>query len=808
MPIAHSPPMKSRILFTGLISIILLFYYTTDTRACFPSPLEGTECRFGLFVPYTTHMRTMDGMYFSFFNMKDVDNAKGVEADRQINVDEWYAYTHHRIDKKSIYTLLYNTDPVAFLGAADHDTSFTNVYHNAFFRYLIRPENKKLLDYMAIAKHGEFFTHADPVDPWDNDFNKPKPINSLHDPITAALADSGMDAFLRARYLYLDIRYSYYYPPYERDTILYGFSQVDEEYTELQRLPIKTVVKGWAAYFNALYISMLGDTARGNYLLAQAFNMSNDKKSPIFRHFSVDLLGQSSRYVQNNSELANLYVLAAMHRAGDAIPHIEKIYHLDPSNQNLSFLMTREIAKLEDRMCTPKYTGIDAQIGYGYPRYRYEPFNYTTNDHAHMEKWKAFLKTALADSVPKDKFFFNLCMAHTLLIDEKPDEARTYLTEAKNYTPSDRELVYQYRLTDLAVFISQATVLDTKFENETVAAFRWLDRNRDHFENADLALRQIHLLLSYRYEKTGNIPRAILVRAGYNGYSQYNTVATGYYFDLDTSLYLYIQERATGADAEAFIKTVKGKTKTPFEKYYADVVAADTAECSAAFDAAGSNYLREADWVSALRMFSRIPDSYWADDYRSNKMLTYLNADPFVAHPFDNHALSHSMDSTKRYSKKAFTRHLVKLLTNDINTPDSLLKIADAMYNMTYFGNSWILVRNSWSAFDNVFGRNEWGGSNILSPRYYDYYACRRARQWYQRAYDTSQNKEIKAKAMLMMAQCDKNFSYLLSAGKKPGSKALFDRFAKNYADTRYYADLVSTCDISDVKKQFFYFTP
>jgi hypothetical protein len=794
--------MRSRILSVVLISVFLVLYYTKDSKACFSSPTEYEEYRFGLFVPYSQQLRNYDGMYFSYFFMHDIDNEKGVETDRQINVNEWYEYLHHGAKKLDIYELLYKTSPAAFSEALTlrNDTSRVSLHRNSFYQYLLKSEHKKVFDYICHAKEYETRTGGK-LDPWDDDFFIKSEKTTA--PYVFDDYDSlGNDNFLKARYHYLSIRQDF--TPLAFDDSSHFIVSIEDDYTELMKLPINTIVKGWAAYFYAF--SQKG--AKGNFLLAQAFNQSNDKKSPIYRQFSVDLLDQSIKYAKTNRELANLYCMAALKRHGKGVELIDKVYKLDPANPNLSFLMVREISKLEDRILTPKYTDMPSQAAVSF----YEGSkNYSRpiSEEMHLSEWKDFLTKCLSDSFPKDKFFFNLCMAHTCLIDGKAADAIGYLAEAKKYPASDNELLYQFKLTELAATINDAKLIDANMEVQILPTLQWLEKNKDHFENSPLVMKQVHLWLAKKYESEGNIARSIMARSKYNWFAQFPVVPQAYYFDIDSSIYLYMQEAATGADVEAFVKTMQKGNKSAFEKYYIGDVKQGSYIWNMACEAAGSNYLREAEYSAALRMFSLIPDSYWKTGHKGEVMKDCLSTDPFTAHTGDNHAHSPVIkDSTQRYNKRTFVAHLVKLLKQDGNKPDSLLKIADALYNMGYFGNSWILTRNSWSAFDGVFNRSEWGAGNKYSPKYYEYYACRRARAWYQQAYYSSNNREVKAKALLMMAQCDKNYAYMLSPKRKYQSTALFDQFARSYADTRYYQDLTSECDIQEVKGYFYQFIP
>jgi|GEM_PF-4145524 len=797
--------MRSRILLAVSISICLLLYYTKDGRACSVDPTEHEEYRVGLFVPYSAQLRTYDGMYFSFFPMHDHENEQGVETDRQINVGEWYEYLHHQVSRADIYKLLYETSPTNFEDALSRpqDTLGNTLCRNTFFQYLHRPDNKKVLAYMRHAKINESYTGGS-ADPWDDNFHTGSPQTLENDTLAKEFEAVVDDNFLRARYLYLDVRWSNYIPAYP-DTTFYFYHDFSA-YEKLMQVPGKTIVKNWAAYFEA---SVTDEPALRCYLMSRAFNLSNDKKSPAFRHFDPDHVGYACKYARNKREVADLYSLAAMKRSGDAVDLIQKVYNLDPSDPNLPFLLVREINKLEDLVLTPHCTGFGPQVGNTF----YDPIrrkNLYTTTAQHMDKWKACLANMLASSQPHDRFFLNLCMAHTCLIDSRSADARTYLDSADKYPAPDPELMYQYKLTDLAIKINTTGRLDEKFESETLPTLLWLERNKKHLENSDLVLKQIHLFLSKKYEQQGDKAKALMCRTHYQWFYQVDNVPSAVSFNIDSSMYLYMQESCSGAEVESFVNLLRRKNKSAFERYYTAPLAVDSYVYNMACNAAGSDYMREADYAGGLRMFSLIQDRYWHEDHIGEVMNTYMAADPFIAYPEDNHLRSMTIrDSTKRYTKKTMAQRLVRLIREDSNKPDSLIRIADAVYNMSYFGNSWIMTRNCWSAYDYVFNREDWWwNTGTMAPRYYDYYGCRRARQWYQQAYQRSANKEIKAKALLMMAQCDKNYAYAISQGKYHGSTALFDQFARSYADTRYYQDLTSTCEIRQVKECFYQFIP
>lgn len=117
----------------------------------------------------------------------------------------------------------------------------------------------------------------------------------------------------------------------------------------------------------------------------------------------------------------------------------------------------------------------------------------------------------------------------------------------------------------------------------------------------------------------------------------------------------------------------------------------------------------------------------------------------------------------------------------------ALLQMANARYNMTWYGNSWILWRNEWSAYESKY----WPGFEQ------DYFGCDRARKAYQELYDLTADKEIKARCCVMLAVCDRNKAYFQHRSDDKfhyrGSKFL-QSFLKHFNKTKTYEDLMSSC--------------
>lgn len=75
-------------------------------------------------------------------------------------------------------------------------------------------------------------------------------------------------------------------------------------------------------------------------------------------------------------------------------------------------------------------------------------------------------------------------------------------------------------------------------------------------------------------------------------------------------------------------------------------------------------------------------------------------------------------------------------------------ELAKGYYNMTYWGNAWLLVAYDWSGSE-----GDWGPDKS-EAWHKEYYSASRAETWFQKAHDLYTNKEMKARSLFMLAKC------------------------------------------------------
>ena len=123
------------------------------------------------------------------------------------------------------------------------------------------------------------------------------------------------------------------------------------------------------------------------------------------------------------------------------------------------------------------------------------------------------------------------------------------------------------------------------------------------------------------------------------------------------------------------------------------------------------------------------------------------------------------------------------------------LLVANAYYNMTYFGNARVFY---YGAIMNQYG-------NYIDPAYQSQLLdCAPARQYYQKSLDAATTLEQKAKCVYMLAKCDRNDFYTNRYHAKQDFYGdtdvdfkAWDGFKKlkgEYANTSYYKEVIKEC--------------
>ncbi|HEX8315741.1 MAG TPA: hypothetical protein VF609_12145, partial [Flavisolibacter sp.] len=225
-------------------------------------------------------------------------------------------------------------------------------------------------------------------------------------------------------------------------------------------------------------------------------------------------------------------------------------------------------------------------------------------------------------------------------------------------------------------------------------------------------------------------------------------------------------------------------------------------------DVLGTSYLRDRNYAKAMEWLSKagkletLTETQY--NYQTGKETT-VNVDPFF--DYLNDWQRYNKSATTPYTKLSLARKLQETKTKiDAATAGDNSKLfyeyASALYNMSYYGNSWNAVAYSHSSSD-------WNQGAYKLPWEKEYYGVYEAGNYYQKAYDVATNKEFKAACLFMVAKCAqrqiplprydyKNYEQyeksLAVFNQKFKNNPLFAKFKTEFGTTKFYQYAYNRC--------------
>jgi hypothetical protein len=179
--------------------------------------------------------------------------------------------------------------------------------------------------------------------------------------------------------------------------------------------------------------------------------------------------------------------------------------------------------------------------------------------------------------------------------------------------------------------------------------------------------------------------------------------------------------------------------------------------------------------------------------------ITDLSANPFTIHIVDCHDCDYAAKKTTGYSKYSFAKKMLELKAKGDAGPDkesraqNYFLYANGMYNMTWYGNSRELFATKVANVDYntvVYGKSE-------QFRTGNFFNCKDALLYYQKAFTLSKNKEFRAKCAWMSAKCE--YYLWLDNGEEDRKSDFiagkyFQQMRSEFSNTQYYKEVINEC--------------
>lgn len=737
------------------------------------------------------------------------DEAEPVST-KEITSAEWNSYTGPEVPVKDIrsFILKYNYQQLANLYAHIEKKQALkvpdSVRNNQFSKWLIRTNDKEALGYIMYAKQVEPFVTGD-EDMWE-EFNRDSVKMSRLIKNGIQLWTAAKNDFIRLRYGYQVMRLAHYSGRYTDCSSFYDLY--------IKNNKTNSVVQDLCTSLRAGALRHTGKQAEAAYEFSKLFGKTKIKRLSNFMSFQFSTRKEETGrmnindvlvFCKSNQERASVQAMYALHGQESKLEALQSIYQTDPAHPLLSFLVTREVNKLEE-----KYLHPSLQVAKGEKlMYSWQITGWDNDNPDYDSIYSAsgqdarqllqFCKQLAADPAIGKTGFYHIAAGYIAYMLQDLQQAKELLAAVKKERLSAK-LNDQWMLTNLLVTLNSQPTIDAAFEEQLLPSVAWLQQKGQQDDEWKKFYRNLmNELLAVRYNKQQNRIMEALCRG--NAEKIYQFPDEDYNFYGAGVAISFIRSKLNSSETEGLYALLQSTRKSNWELFLVNNTNFSKEDIC---DVVGTASLREQNYAKATAWFSKIPAAY----YQQEPYATYLAANPFADLLYDTHAPT--AQDTVRFTKLDFVKKLQALEAQAANGTNeqkaaALYQMANAFYQMSYWGNSWMLVEYNWTGND--------GLRTIHQPGtwQHEYYSTSRAEQLYLKVKELTTNKNLQARCVWMAAKCAQKqntvpnyYDYLTNYdayeqaqvlfGKQIRSNRYFELFRNGYRETPVYKEVFNTC--------------
>ncbi|OXA67838.1 hypothetical protein B0A67_21535 [Flavobacterium aquidurense] len=656
-------------------------------------------------------------------------------VDQELNCLEWKKKLGNLIDTKDVHTILYETDGEQFETAYETKSLKKVFDKNTFIEALLLPKNKVFLNYMLFAKKLEYNSNTDVRwESWNqigynSKDHKLADVNDFEKKIKMA-----KDAFLKQRYAFLILRYSFYAQDKNEVIRLY------DTYLSSNK---KTILEPWALYYKALCTDNL---PLQNYLLSKVFASCEEKTFAVLQHYNWKLTQETLALAQNDEERSVILSIESLRNPAPDLKTIEEVYRLSPNSINLSFLIGREVNKLEDWIFTPQYTNDGSPSvtfagtdWYGdYAKAREENLN---KDILHLRALEYFLISIREQTAGEQKDYITAAIAQLCFMDDDIVLGKKYTDMISDKANASIQMQKNIQLA--LVSLKQDNLKREEVQNQLFKYFDSVENLVETDNGLFKNLYSLYRIASGEFSKQGDraVAGLLMMKSDIKSEGVYSSYDSRYFY----SYIGYFDRTATTEDMDRLMALQQKKDKTPFEKYICSGTIAP--DINYYKDLKGTIAFRNNNLELAYETFASMPKDFWEKTYAFKD---YLNENPFTPKILQT---DKERKFDYRFNKTEFIAKLIQLKKQ--NTASSNLQLAHAYFNVSYLGNSWMMSAYDWTSgesyIDYVYGDNSEKEKTYQKG---NYYGLAMAKLYYEKALKLSKNNNEKAMASLMIFEC------------------------------------------------------
>ena len=629
---------------------------------------------------------------------------------------------------------------------------------NTFARHLHQDKCEEAVDYLIFAKRCE--PHVIASSSWN--------INQRDTVTMQFLIKDGLKEFKKLKSHYFKLRYAYqlirlahYKKDYQQTLDLYEdlLPKIDNE---------PSIIEDWILGHKAGALMGLGRNVEAAYLYSKIFQHTPSKRETAYRSFLIktdEEWAACLRLCQSDSERAMLYALRANDPNSQAAVEMEKIYALDPKNEFLEMLLVREIQKLEKDL-----------LGLDFNKQKRTNRNY--HKIPRKQAGKSLLDLLqLVLKVSEGKMantpdLWHIAEGYLELLGGDYYAAKKTLTPLRG-SMANAQLEEQLEAMIMVANIDGLEEVNTKMENLIV-----------QYEKSPLFTKYpdfgkfVKDKLAHLYNEQGFRGKSFL-----ESYTLQQLKYNPQIEIIDELIAICQKQNRSDLEDEMVLKK-DGKTTIESELW----------------DLKGTYFLSQMQLESALEAFRQMPRND-----RDNFGLFNPFREAFV--DCVNCRVVDTLGINKTAILERILEYEYKAKADMENGGQYFYNIGNALYNMTYFGYEWEIADHfrsgaSWyglksgkSVFEKYnapYGNRE--TVNCSLPLYY-----------FDKAFRTTNNPELAAKAAFMAAKCQQNLffttegsNYSFSKNQIPNVPDAYRQYFKvlkdNFSETAFYEEVVEEC--------------
>jgi hypothetical protein len=738
--------------------------------------------------------------YQSFYDDAEPTEVADVLADEWVKYCKWSATKAdakklvNKFAWKDLNNLYYNLEKNQPLKIPD------SVKQNSMTAYFMQSKDLEALGYILYAKQVEPY-----VTGGEGDWNAP-----ARDSVKMAkLIKNGQQLYAVAKKDIFKQKYAYQflrlglYSGRNADVINWYDEYAAKTTSSSVLQPLSLALKAGALFHN-------GQQKEAAYLFSKVFVASTAKRISNYLGFnwSVDWKADKKEYLdlcKNDNERAAMLSLFVLSSSGNNLDDMKEIFRLNPASEELEVLAVREINKLEEKYLTPAMLKIPGG----------KPFYYTWEsegkDSVMMESEKETKALALfLDNVGRSNRvsnpgLFENAAAYAAYMIRDYTTAKKYLAIAEKmdwpgfHMPLSQKVKDQWALTNLLVTINEKDKIDAAFEEQLLPSLKWLEERVKTEKTLTLNYWQVQQwrniyrnlmseILAKRYHEQGDLAKETLCIGAADQMMKGKQDYYGSMNGID-----FLRNSLMSKDVEKLYALLTTKQPNKFESY---LFAHNSVTKKEVVDFAGTSYLRDYDYAKAIEWFKKSADK------------KTINKNPFLDVLYD---VEEQLADEKKFntSKLAFAQEMLKLeqtAKQPATAANSYYKMALGMYNITYYGHTWEMVQYYRSGSDGYYIPENATGFQK------EYYGVFKAKDYFEKALNTSTDKNFKARCLFMMAKCAQkqvhqpqynefssgNWDKFDEAQKaywpKFTNNKYFPQFVKEYGNTAFYKEAFSSC--------------